>query len=239
MTTCKSCESPVKENYCPNCGRAAKLKRIDGKHLLHEFEHVIHLDRGIFYTIKELLIRPGQNIKEFISNDRNRLVKPILFIIITSLIYTVAGHFFHIEDGYVTFKEDVPSTIGVIFNWVNNHIGYANIIISFFIAFFLKLFFKKYDFNYFEILILLCFVMGMAMLIYTLFIVFQGLTKVSVMPIAGVVSFVYITWAMGRFFDKKKIGSYVKSFVAYFLGMLAFTFSTIGIGTLIDLILKS
>jgi len=239
MIKCKSCDASINENFCPNCGRAAKLKRIDGKHLLHEFEHVIHLDRGIFYTIKELLIRPGKNIREFISNDRNRLVKPILFIIITSLIYTVAGHLFHVEGDFIVFKESERSTIGTIFNWVNNHIGYANIIISFFIAFFLKLFFKKYDFNYFEILILLCFVMGMAMLIYALFIIVEGLTKVPVMPIAGVISFVYITWAMGRFFDKKKVSSYIKSFIAYFLGMLLFSFTAIGIGTLIDLVLKS
>ncbi|MFT5887066.1 MAG: hypothetical protein ACI9IP_003539 [Arcticibacterium sp.] len=238
MTNCTNCDGQIKENFCPKCGQSAKLKRIDGKYLLNEFEHVIHLDRGIFYTIKELLIRPGKNIQEFISNDRNRLVKPILFIVITSLIYSVLSHLFHIEDSYIEFGEAEQSTTGIIFQWVNNHYGYATIIMSIFIAFFLKLFFKKYDFNFFEILILMCFVMGMGMLIFAFFTVLQGLTKVTLMPIAGGVGFLYMTWAMGQFFDKKKVGSYIKSFLAYFLGMLLFSIAVIGIGTLIDLIIK-
>ncbi len=52
---------------------------------------MINFDKGIFYTIKELLIRPGENIPKFIHNDRNRLVKPLIFVIVCSLIYTIFG----------------------------------------------------------------------------------------------------------------------------------------------------
>lgn len=235
---CKNCNNEVNLNYCPNCGQAAKLKRIDRHYIQHEIEHVLHFEKGIFYTVKELLIRPGQNVREFISDNRVRLVKPIIFIIISSLIYTIINHFFHLEDGYVKYDETTTSTTGAIFEWVQNHYGYSNIIMGIFIAIWLKLFFQKYDYNFFEILILLCFVMGIGMLIFSVFAVMEGLSKFPLMQIAGLVGIVYCAWAIGQFFDKNKIVSYLKALAAYFLGMITFTFSALLLGYLFDSVFK-
>lgn len=235
---CKNCNSEVNQNYCPNCGQSVKLKRIDGHYIIHEIEHVLHFEKGILFTIRELLVRPGENVRHFISENRVRLVKPIIFIIVTSLIYTLVNHFFHIEDGYVKFDEAKQSTTGLIFKWVQEHYGYANIIMGIFIAFWAKIFFRKYSYNFFEILILLCFVIGMGMLIYSVFAIFQGLTHINVMQIAGLVGFVYCSWAIGQFFDKQKGINYFKAFAAYVLGFLTFSLTAILIGTLIDLIIK-
>jgi len=60
-----------------------------------------------------------------------------------------------------------------------------------FIAIWTKLFFGKYSYNFFEILILLCFTMGMGMLIFAIFAIIQGLTKIDLMQIAGIVSIAY------------------------------------------------
>jgi len=236
---CKNCNTEIKLNFCPNCGQPIELKRIDGKYILSEIGSVLNFDKGILFTIRELLLRPGQSVRKFISVDRNRLVKPIIFIILTSLIYTLINHYFHIEDGYVKFEEAKQSTTGYIFKWVQNNYGYANIIMGVFIAFWTKLFFRKYDFNFFEILILLCFVMGIGMLIYSVFAIFQGLFQIDLMQIAGILGFIYSTWAIGQFFDKSKFLNYVIAFFSYFLGFLTFTFTTILIGTLIDLIISN
>lgn len=235
---CKNCNTEVTQNYCPNCGQPKKLKRIDGHYLIHEIVHILHFERGILFTVRELLIRPGENIRSFISENRSRLVKPIIFVIITSLIYSLINHFFHIEDAYIKFNEQKQSTTGHIFKWVQDHYGYANIIIGLFIAFWTKLFFRKYNYNYFEIIILLCFVMGIGMLIYSVFALFLGLTHIYLMQIAGIVSFIYSAWAIGQFFDKSKFSNYVKALLSYLLGFLTFSLTAILIGTLIDLIIK-
>lgn len=235
---CNNCNIAVTQNYCTNCGQPKSLKRIDGKYIIHEIEHVLHFERGILYTIRELLIKPGENVRHFISDNRTRLVKPIIFIIVTSLIYTLVNHFFHIEDGYMKFEGNTKSTVGLIFKWVQEHYGYANIIMGIFIAFWAKIFFKKYGYNFFEILILLCFVMGMSMLIFAFFAIFQGLTKIDIMQIGGVVGFVYCSWAIGQFFDKKKPVNYLKAFASYVLGMLTSVFFAIAIGMLIDNLIK-
>lgn len=234
--TCSNCHTTIDNNFCGNCGHPVQIKRIDKDYVLHEIWHILHFDKGIFYTIKELLIRPGQNVKEFIASNRSRLVKPVIFIIITSLIYTLTSNFFHIEKGYVNFDGARQSAIGLIFAWIQHHYGYANIIMGMYIAFWAKLFFKRYDYNYFEILILLCFTMGIGMLIFSVFAIIEGLTKISLMNISGALSIVYVTWAIGQFFDQRKAVSYFKALAAYLLGMIVFACSLVLLGILIDLL---
>jgi len=236
MTNCKSCNAVLAGNFCSNCGHPAKTKRIDGHYIMHEIEHVLHFEKGILYTVKELLIKPGTSVKEFLAENRSRLVKPIIFIIITSLIYTLITHFFHIEEGYINFSLDKNSALTAISSWIQNHYGYANILMGIFIAFWLKVFFKKHEYNFFETLILLCFVMGMGMLIYAALALAEGITKIKMMQIAGILGTVYFTWALGQFYDKNKAGSYVKALIAYLLGMLTFSLLTFLLGFLIDLL---
>lgn len=235
---CKNCNKEVNSKFCPECGQPTMLKRIDGHYIIHEIEHVLHFERGILYTIRELITNPGQNINNYLSENRSRLVKPIIFIIVTSLIYTLCNHFFHFEDGYVKFLDNKKSTSSEIFKWIQGHYGYSNILLGVFIALWTKLFFKKHKFNFFEILILLCFVMGIGMLIFSVFGIVQGLTHFNLMQIAGAVGLVYTTWAIGHFFGKNKISNYVKAFFAYILGMLIFTLTALLLGRLIDFIIK-
>lgn len=238
MINCLNCNQEITGNYCANCGQATKLKRIDAHYVQHEIVHVLHFEKGIFYTVKELLLRPGKTVQDFILHNRNRLVKPIIFIIISSLVYTLISHFFHVEDGYFKIDSNDKSATVAISRWVQGHYGYANIMMGIFIAFWLKLFFRKSNYNFFEILILLCFVMGIGMLIYSFFALLEGLTKLPILKFTSPIGFIYCFWAIGQFFDRKKISSYLKSIIAYLLGMLTFTCLTLLTGFIVDSIFK-
>lgn len=233
---CKKCKSEIRQNYCSNCGTSVVLKRINGQYILKEISSVLNFDRGILYTIRELLLRPGKNIQTFILEDRNRLVKPIIFIIITSLIYMLAQQFLHFEDGYVNAEGIEESVTTKIFGWIQNNYGYANILMAIFIAGWIKVFFKKYEYNFFEILILLCFVMGIGMLIYTVFGIIESITKMQLLQIGGMIGLIYTSWAIGQFFDKNKKANYLKGFLSYLLGMITFFLGAIILGMGIDLI---
>lgn len=238
MTNCKNCNAEISQKFCPNCGQAAQLKRIDSHYIIHEIEHVLHFERGILFTVKELFINPGQNIKKYLSENRSRLIKPIIFIIVTSLIYSLCNSLFHFEDGYINYVDKNNSATSLIFKWIQGHYGYSNIIMGIFIAFWVKLFFKKFNYNIFEILILLCFVMGIGMLIFALLGIIQSLIHTNQMQLTGIAGIIYTTWAIGQFFDKSKATSYVKAFFAYLLGMLTFALVAIAIGTIVELIYK-
>jgi len=234
MKKCKTCEHQVNGNYCANCGTPISLKRIDKDYIVNEISSVLNLNKGIFYTIKELLIRPGKTIQKFILEDRNRLVKPIVFIIITSFIYSILVQIFHFEDAYVYYENDKQNTTAVLFEWVQNNYGYGNLIMAIFIAFWIKILFRKYNNNFYETLILLCFIMGVGMLFLSIFGLIQGVFQIKVMDYGGMLFFVYATWAIGQYFNRKKWTSYAKAALAYVLGMFTFSFVIVLVGGLID-----
>lgn len=234
---CKNCQEVISRDYCSNCGHPKELKKIDKKYILSEIGSVLNFDKGILYTIKELLIRPGITTRKFILEDRNRLVKPIIFIIISSLIYTILRQILNFEDDYLYVDDSYQSFSTTIFRWIQDNYGYGNLIMGIFIAMWTKLLFKKYEYNFYEILILLCFVMGIGMLILAVFGTIEGLTNLKVTQVGGMGFVIYATWAIGQFFDKRKYQNYLKALVSYILGLITFTIVILLIGRLIDTLL--
>lgn len=223
LVYCQSCHQPVNSNYCGNCGTPVHLKRVDSHYVLHEIQHLLHLEKGILYTIKQLLIHPGKSIREFITSNRGRLVKPVLFIILSSLTYTSLYHLLHIqEQAHSATTAKLPGGVILVFEWIEHHYGYANLFMGIFIALWLKLFFRKQPYNLFELLILLCFVMGMGMLLLSVFLLVQKAIHTDVTNIASIISIIYCTWAIGQFLNKSKAAGYLKALVAYLLGYASF-----------------
>lgn len=240
MTICTNCNGDIGDKYCGNCGQAAMLKRIDKHYISHEVQHLLHFERGLLYTVKQLLLRPGLTVREFIDQNRSKHMKPFPFLILTSVLYTVVAHFFHADQIYNEREKILleSSAVGDIQHWVQTHYGYANILMGIFIAICVRLFFRKYKYNFFEITVLMCFVMGQGMLLLTVEALFVGLlTKQAFILILTVISFIYPTWAIGQFFDKGKISSYAKALFAYLLGYLLFYIIIIIVGMGVDVLI--
>ena len=236
MDNCKKCNSEISRNYCSNCGQPAKIRRFDARYIKDEIGNLFNLEKGFFYTTKELIIRPGQNVRKFIAEDRNRLVKPITFLVVTSLIYTLIVNFFHIEEQNTNYGDVEGLEVAMpIFEWIQSHYGYANLIMGFLMALLAKVFFKKYGYNYFEILILLCFVSGIEMLIVSFFGIIEGVAKIQLQEAATIISVIYAIWAIGHFFENKWT-NYLKAFVIYMLGVLLFIISILFLGVAIGLL---
>jgi hypothetical protein len=105
---------------------------------------------------------------------------------------------------------------------IQHHYGYSNIVQGVFITLWLKLFFRNYAYNFFEILILLCFVMGIGMLLLALFCIVEAVSGLHLARIGELTSIIYCSWAIGQFFDKAKFGSYLKALGAYLMGMICY-----------------
>ena len=242
MTTCKNCNQPTNGNYCSICGRPTKLRRIDKHYIINEIGDFLGANKGFLYTVKEMLTKPGESVKRFIAEDRFKFVKPITFAIITSVIYALVNHFFHIGvEDYYFYESDaeISSTTTLIFNWMLiDYPGYTSIIVGLFMAFWIKLFFRKSNYNLFEIFILICFVSGIGSLLQSVFTILQGITHLNLLQIGNLIAISYSVWAIGQFFDKKKVMSYVKVFFSYILGILVLSFTIVFLGTLIDVLIK-
>jgi Protein of unknown function (DUF3667) len=218
-----------KENIEVDSTPSNELKRIDAHYIAHEIQHLLHFEKGFFFTVRELLLRPGESVRTFIHEDRTKYVKPVIFLIICSVIYTSITHFFHIEWSFFNIdKINLPELRNEIRSkeigsWTDGHLGYTNLIMGIFIGLWIKVFFKNHNYNLFEILVLLCFVLGEAILMLGLVLLMANLFNSAIIGAIGALSyFLYIIWAIGQFFGEKKIMNYVKSALTYFLGNMSY-----------------
>ena len=213
----------IEENIRTNLEPLKEPKRIDRHYISHEIQHLIHFDKGFLFTVKGLLTRPGKSVREFLLKDRTKYVKPVLFLIITSVIFTFTIHSLHIRFSFFNVDEIIPLKGKIrskeIGEWTDSHSGYAQLIMGIFIAFWIKIFFNKFKYNIYEILVLLSFVLGEAVLILTFFTVSAQVFESGYLATFGIIIyFTYIIWAIGQFFGEKKAVNYVKSSLVYFLG---------------------
>lgn len=238
ITRCINCDHELQGPFCAHCGRPRQPKRINRSYVLSEIAGTLNFQKGILFTVRALLLRPGKSIREFLREDRTKLVKPIGFIVLCSLVYIVAQQSLHFEDGYIDYSgfDWGDTVVAQIMEWISKNYGFANILIAVFIAGWVKIFFTKYDYNFFEILILLYFVMGMQMLLFSVFGMFEYISGLSVLDKGSIIALLYFCWAVGRFFDKREKSNYLKGFFSYMLGLISFTVTAILCGMLIDLI---
>lgn len=82
------------QKFCPACGQPTPAHRIDWHFLGHELEHsVLHMDRGILYSLKELMLRPGHLMRAYLDGQRAKQVKPLLLLMITAAAVVLLGKY--------------------------------------------------------------------------------------------------------------------------------------------------
>lgn len=235
MTNGKTDKSNPEGNYCQKCGQSVKLERIDRPYILKQFQYLINVEKGFFYTAKELLIKPGKSIQEFIFEDRDKHVKPFMFLVFTSIVFALTNYLLDMHYSYfnvskITLLQNKVS-LGAFGEWLNNNTGYTNLIIGCFIAFWIKVFFRKSKCNIYEVMVMLCFVLGEVTLIQSFGLALGQLTdNALIVGLGFLISFLYTIWAIGQFFGKKKLINYLKSLNTLILGALSYFLIFILIG---------
>lgn len=66
-TPSRNCTIACALCHCPHCGLPVRVARIDRGHILPEITRVPHFERGILFTVRELLLRSGDNIRTFFA----------------------------------------------------------------------------------------------------------------------------------------------------------------------------
>lgn len=82
-THCLNCEVALTGPYCAQCGQSAGTHRITMGHLLHDIPHTIwHVDKGLFFTLRELLLRPGAVVLGYLRGQRVRYFAPLSLLLL-------------------------------------------------------------------------------------------------------------------------------------------------------------
>lgn len=95
VEACADCGRAVDgpaQKFCPSCGQPTPVHRIDWHFMAHELEHsVLHMDRGILYSLKELMLRPGRLMRDYLEGRRARQAKPFLLLMVSAAAVVLLG----------------------------------------------------------------------------------------------------------------------------------------------------
>ncbi len=69
---CLNCGQPLSGRFCSYCGQSAHTRRLSIPHFIeHDLVHSFwHVDRGIFMTLRDVVIRPGHSALAYIGGKR-------------------------------------------------------------------------------------------------------------------------------------------------------------------------
>ena len=92
---CHTCGQEFQGNYCPRCGQSAMIGRYSFKKALLLFLDVWGLgNRGMFRTLRDLILRPGYMIRDYLSGMQMAYFPPFkLLFLLTALALVVESGF--------------------------------------------------------------------------------------------------------------------------------------------------
>lgn len=89
--TCSSCGTHFQGNYCPRCGQAASVGRFSFKKAFLLFIDVWGIgNRGMFRSIRDLMLRPGYMIRDYLKGMQSAYFPPFkMFFLLAALSIVV------------------------------------------------------------------------------------------------------------------------------------------------------
>ena len=105
---CASCGTSFQGNYCPRCGQSAKVGRFSLKKALLLFLDVWGLgNRGMFRSIRDLMLRPGYMIRDYICGMQSAYFPPFKMFFLLAALSLVIEHGFNLTGDEENAKEDI------------------------------------------------------------------------------------------------------------------------------------
>jgi hypothetical protein len=153
-TTCKNCNNSFDGNFFNNCGQSARTDRINFLLFKHETNQGIsRIDSGILYSIKQLFLRPGHSVREYIEGKRVKHYKPISLVVILATTYGILIHFLNID--LIDKSLNEPGlNIEVLNDWTTRHYSWITIATIPFYTIGTYICFRRQGYNISELLIL-------------------------------------------------------------------------------------
>ena len=91
---CMACGTHYEGNYCPRCGQSAKIGRYSFKVAMRNFVDVWGLgNRGMFRTIRDLILRPGYMIRDYLKGMQMAYFPPfkMFFLLFALSVFVTHG----------------------------------------------------------------------------------------------------------------------------------------------------
>jgi len=90
---CFTCGTHFTGNYCPRCGQSVRIGRFSFKSALLLYVDVWGLgNRGMFRNIRDLILRPGYMIRDYLSGMQMAYFPPFkMFFLLATLSFLIGS----------------------------------------------------------------------------------------------------------------------------------------------------
>ena len=229
---CKNCGEKVQGKYCSHCGQSSHIDKLTLSNLLNELaESVFQINRGFFYTLKELFSRPGDRIKEYLGGRRKKYFKPISYVLLLSTIYFLITQI----TGQNTWMDDLISGFSIgaqesgkgtevppALIWFSKNFAYTTLLLLpvFSLASYLS--FRDLGRNYLEHFVVNSYITGQQAVFYSLFAIMKVFTDSRTIEMLSVlIAFLFTLWVFWQFFEAgNRILNILRSVLTYILYLI-------------------
>lgn len=221
---CLNCDQAYRGQYCNQCGQQAQTNRIDWRYLWHEItESLWGVDRGILFTLRELLMRPGYSIREFLAGKRVNHYRPLALLLMLAAIYVFVSQGLHVDflktsQGMydnTRLQADSPAHIQQkeiltrYFQFLDENQQFSDLAMVPFVAFWCWLLFRRLGYNYPEQLVAQTFIANFNLLYSLVMLLAFWAMGDSTQVLSGImgasllIQLAYLVFAYGQLFRGK------------------------------------
>jgi len=245
---CKNCGNEFEGAYCNRCGQSADTTELN-LHFLRDtvIHELLPFDKGILFTLRELFIRPGHAIREYIDGKRVRHIKPLSLVLVLAGIFGFLFHYFHISilSGAVEVTSSGPDSRNVmayldeVNNWIAENYALVCLVQLPLYALGTFLMFRKKGYNYVSHFVLNAYLTGQRLFLRIVFFPLYYLSNQSgsakvLSSFINLAGFALTVWTLSQFFDKeRKINVFWRTLGSYVIFYTVFLTLTGGLSVLL------
>lgn len=229
---CKNCGNPVEGNFCAHCGQSRQVGRINFSNFLQELSTtVFQIDRGLFFTIWEMVVRPGVSLRNFLEGKRKPYFKPFAFLLTLSTIYILLAEITDLDTWFDAFysgwmagatANQQDTNAEKVLGWFVINYRFSTLILLPVFSLSSYLCFKKFGYNYLEHVVINCYISGMQALLYFICMIGEAILRNEVFESASFfISMGFNVWVFwDLFIQAKPISKILRTILTYVLYLL-------------------
>jgi hypothetical protein len=228
MEKCLNCNNKFTGNFCNNCGQKKKMGALTMKMVFSDFvTNVFLFDSRLYKTLLGLIIKPGIIARTYLAGKKEAYLPPFQFFLLFMTIYLIVFNYFgdmvfsFINEELQSSSSSKISKIQIIQALVKNQMDILYFVLTPIIALYVRLFFKKSEYNYPETLIFSLYVVGVSFLLSSITVI--GVTfEPKFFLFKLVIIFGYFPYAIVQFTKSFSFAGVIKSLFTILLSYLTF-----------------
>lgn len=147
--SCKNCGHHFTGKFCNHCGQRADTERLTAKEILHDLLHAVtHMDKGYFYSVRQLILRPGHAVREYLEGKRVDHSNPFLMLLIIGTLGSFLYDKYEVASLNSIKIHDLQDNFHII---ASKFFALATLVYSFIFAFCDFIFFRYKKYYYSEL----------------------------------------------------------------------------------------